>query len=88
MVVRRSPDVVDDEVDGRAVLVDADGRELITLNPTGTLVWRSIDGVRDRDEIARLVHEQVEDQVTLEQVERDVRRFVDELVAEGLAVRD
>lgn len=87
MAVRRSPDVVDEEVDGRAVLVDAEGRELITLNPTGTLVWGLLDGERDLEEVARHVHENVGDEVALEQVEADVRRFVDELVEEGLVHR-
>lgn len=88
MVVWRSPDVVDDSVDGRAVLVDADGRELITLNPTGTLVWRSMDGSRDLVEIARIVHDEVGGEVSREQIERDVRGFVDELLAQGLAVQE
>ena len=86
MALRRAPDVVDDEVDGRAVLIDADGRELITLNPTGTLVWRSMDGARDIAELAAIVHDAIEGEVSREQVEHDVQRFLELLSDEGLVV--
>ena len=39
MAVRRSPDVIHEAVDGRAMLVSPDGSELISLNTVGTMVW-------------------------------------------------
>lgn len=85
MRLERSPDVVHDVVDGRAVLVDADGREMITLNPTGTLVWQELDGERDVAQIAHAVHARVTG-ATLEEVETAVLAFAEELRDEGLAV--
>ncbi len=41
---RRSPNVTYETIDGRAVLVDVAGTELITLNPVGTLVWNVPSG--------------------------------------------
>ncbi|MBA3956158.1 MAG: PqqD family protein [Acidimicrobiia bacterium] len=43
---RRSPDVTYEIVDGRAMLIDAAGTEIITLNPVGSLVWSALDGER------------------------------------------
>ena len=83
MQVRRAGDVVHDVVGGRAVLIDGDGREVITLNPTGTLVWQALDGERELEEIARAIHDEVQG-ATLDQVEADVRAFVTQLLDEGL----
>ena len=82
---RPAPDVVHDQVSDRVVLIDAEGREIITLNPVGALVWQAMDGERDLEAIAAEVHAAVDD-VALEVVSRDVKAFVDELVAEGLVV--
>ena len=38
---RRSDEVVFEVSAGRAVLLDRTGKELITLNPVGTLVWQA-----------------------------------------------
>ncbi len=78
-------DVVHDRVGDRVVLIDAEGRELITLNPVGALVWQAMDGQRDLSAIAAIVHDAVEG-VGLDEVTRDVQSFVDELVTEGLVV--
>lgn len=86
MALRRAPGVVYDEVGGRAVLIDADGHEMITLNPTGTLVWHALDGTRDVEAIAAHVHDEVDSEVSRERIEQDVRSFLDELAGEGLVV--
>jgi hypothetical protein len=41
---RRSPNVTYETIDGRAVLVEVAGTELITLNPVGILVWNAPSG--------------------------------------------
>ncbi len=82
--MRRSDHVIWEVTGARAVLLDPDGTELITLNPVGTLVWDAIDG-RTPDEIADLLHPQFEG-VTREQLAIDVRAFLDDLEQLGVIV--
>lgn len=69
----------------RAVLLDASGTELITLNPVGSLVWNELDGRRDADELAASLHEKFAG-VELTELRADVAAFLDELVELGLVV--
>jgi hypothetical protein len=85
MLLRRSPDVTYEVVDGRAMLVDPAGKELITLNPVGTLVWETLDGALDVDGITDRLLPQLEG-VTRITLARDVSAFVEELRAAGLVV--
>ena len=82
--MRRSDHVIWEVTGARAVLLDPDGTELITLNPVGTLVWDAIDG-RTPDAIADLLHSQFEG-VTREQLAIDVRAFLDDLEQLGVIV--
>jgi hypothetical protein len=74
----RASGVVFEVIDERAVLVDAAGKELITLNPTGTIVWQALDGRRGHAGLAASVLEEYPDAERGE-VERDVETFLDEL---------
>ena len=80
--MRRADHVIWEITGTRAVLLDPDGNELITLNPVGTLVWDAIDG-SPPDAIADLLHPQFEG-VTREQLATDVRAFLDDLEALGV----
>jgi coenzyme PQQ synthesis protein D (PqqD) len=82
--MRRADHVIWEVTGARAVLLDPDGTELITLNPVGTLVWDAIDG-RSPDAIADLLHPQFEG-VTREQLAIDVRAFLDDLEQLGVIV--
>ena len=82
--MRRADRVIWEVTGTRAVLLDADGNELITLNPVGTLVWDAIDGLPP-DAIADLIHPRLEG-VTREQLATDVRAFLDELEELGVIV--
>jgi hypothetical protein len=82
--MRRADHVIWEVTGARAVLLDPDGTELITLNPVGTLVWDAIDG-RTPDAIADLLHPQFEG-VTREQLAIDVRAFLDDLEQLGVIV--
>ena len=82
--MRRADHVIWEVTGSRAVLLDPDGTELITLNPVGTLVWDAIDGLPP-DAIADLLHPQFEG-VTREQLATDVRAFLDDLEALGVIV--
>lgn len=44
---QRAAGVTSEVVDGQAVLVAASGKEFITLNPVGTLIWGALDTARD-----------------------------------------
>ena len=72
-------------VDGRAILIDGKGTELITLNPVGTLVWNALDGERDAAAVADHLLPTLEG-VTKVQLESDVATFLDEMSDEGLVV--
>ena len=52
MAFRRNQVVLYDVADGRAVLIDGQGSELIELNPVATAVWEALDGQRSVDAIA------------------------------------
>jgi len=82
--MRRADHVIWEVTGSRAVLLDPDGSELITLNPVGTIIWDAIDG-RPPDAITDVVHPQVEG-VTREQLAADVRVFLAELAELGVIV--
>jgi hypothetical protein len=85
MALRRSPDVTFEVVDGRAILIDAAGKELITLNPVGTLVWNALDGVQDADGLAAELVSSLQG-VTIEQLTQDIRTFLGELQSSELVI--
>ena len=82
--MRRADHVIWEVTGTRAVLLDPDGTELITLNPVGTLVWDAIDDLPP-DAITDLLLPQFEG-VTREQFATDVRTFLDDLEELGVIV--
>jgi hypothetical protein len=83
MPVQRTPGVLFELFGDRAVLLDQEGRELLTLNAVGTLIWNAIEEPMD---VARLEDElfpQVEG-VDRETFSRDLKAFVTSLRSEGL----
>lgn len=83
---RRSNDVVFEMAGKRAVLLNSTGLEMITLNPTGTLVWQELTEPRRLDDLVSTL------QVTHPDVEKtrlatDVVAFLEELIASGLVHR-
>jgi hypothetical protein len=83
--VKRARDVTYEVVDGRAMLVDPSGAELITLNPVGTLVWETLADERrlTLDVLIDRIRPQLSD-VTREQLAQDLSQFVQELAESGL----
>lgn len=71
----------------RAVLLDSNGTELITLNPVGSLVWNAIDGWTDRASLVTRLGEQFPE-IPTDQIVGDVEEFLDELRAAGLVLID
>jgi hypothetical protein len=85
MMFRRADNVVKEVVDDRAFLLDDRGQEMIVLNPVGTMVWDALDEERDAAAIAASLVDQFAD-VSLEELERDVESFLEELREAGLVV--
>ena len=53
----RAPGVLSEVIDDRALLVSADGGEVITLNPVGTLVWGALEQPHDLEGLVAFVSE-------------------------------
>lgn len=87
MAWRRSPGVVFEVVDDRAVLVDPQGVELLTLNEVATLVWQELDGIRDPAALAADLVGRFEG-VTVERFAADITGFLAEAEAAGLVEPD
>jgi hypothetical protein len=85
MMFRRADNVVKEVVDDRAFLLDDRGEEMIVLNPVGTMVWDALDEARDASAIAASLADRFTD-VSLDELERDVQTFLDELREAGLVV--
>lgn len=83
MIFRRADKIGIQVVDERAFLLDERGSEMIVLNVVGTMVWEALDGMSDASVIAESLAASFED-VTLTQLEGDVRDFLDELAGIGL----
>jgi hypothetical protein len=81
--LRRAVDAHYEVVDGKALVIDPAGAELVTLNRLGTLVWQALDGQRDAEELAAELAGQVPG-VERSQLEGDVRAFIAELERLGL----
>jgi len=64
------------------VLLDLDTGEYYNLDEVGTRIWELCDGARTVSEIARLISEEFE--ASGEGVERDVVKFLEELVQDKL----
>jgi len=82
-MISQSNSVVFEVVDGRAVLVDPSGSELITLNPVGSMIWDALADPTDANTIADQLLPQFED-VTHEQLHGDIVTFIEELTELGL----
>ena len=77
--------MVKEVIDDRAFLLDDRGVEMIVLNPVGTMVWDALEESRDARAIAVALVDRFTD-VSLDELERDVQTFLDELSGAGLVV--
>src|SRR3954454_25176255 len=82
---RRASSVIDDELDGHAVLLDQSAVTMLTLNRVGTLVWQLLDDDRAGAELPTLLLPKVRG-VTAEQLDLDVEAFLQDLVDAGVVV--
>ena len=79
----QNPDVVlkEEDTDG-ALIFNPDTDQIRVLNPTGFFIWKLCDGSRDMDGITLALKEFFE-AVPEDQVSRQVKEFVDEMVEAG-----
>ena len=87
MRFHRSSAVTWELVDERAVILDADGSTLTTLNPVGTLIWRHLDQPREPAELGADLADRFPS-VDRRQLESDTGAFLEHLVHEGLVIPD
>ena len=85
MHYHRSSTVTWELVDERAVILDAEGSTLTTLNPIGTLIWRQLDESRDPSELSARLADRFPF-VVRQELESDARDFLDGLERDGLVV--
>jgi SynChlorMet cassette protein ScmD len=72
-----------EEFDDWAVVFDPDSGHGFGLSPTGVYLWKLLDGRHSIDHLVKALRRDALD--VPENVQQDVRAFVDALVAEGLA---
>jgi hypothetical protein len=85
MQVKRADEVLFEIIDATAVLVDPAGRELFTLNPVGSLVWEALPEHGEPAALADHLLPKLTG-VARDQLETDIRAFLDELREAGLVV--
>jgi len=76
-VLTRNPGAAYRIYDGQATIVLPEQARVTVLNEVGSLVWDRIDGRRSLGEILDAVNEAFD--VAPEQLERDVKEFLDAL---------
>jgi len=74
-----------DEAGERAVILDAQGSTLITLNPVGTILWQELGEPKDAEALITHLCDTFPE-VDSGQIRDDVDGFVESLLAEGLLI--
>ena len=83
MTLRRTPGVTYEMSGDRAVILDAAGSVMTTLNEVGTVIWRELDGERDAATLATDLAPTFEG-VDIETLEADINEFISSLTEAGL----
>lgn len=84
---RRVDGLTWDVADDRAVILDAEGAVLTTLNPVGTLLWEALDTPGDPVGLTDVLAQRFPE-VDGAQLREDVDGFLESLLGEGLVVHD
>ncbi len=79
----RAPGVVSELAGDQALLVDAEGVELITLNRVGTLLWERLTEARTCADLSDVLAQRFPGQPR-DVLDRDVGEFLTELRSAGL----
>ena len=78
---RSLPGLGEQVIDGEAVIVNAQGGEILVLNQCGALIWQLLDGDHDVASIVSSIQDEFE--VDAETAGRDVRDFLAALSERG-----
>lgn len=87
MAIRRRDGVSFEPSGDTVVILDPDGTEMTTLNPVGAVIWRAFDGNRTAAELAAALITDF-DGTTVDELERDIEDFAEELAGNGLVEID
>jgi coenzyme PQQ synthesis protein D (PqqD) len=82
---QRTEDAQYEVVEGKAIIIDPAGTEVVTLNELGTLVWQSLDGGHEVGTLADELAGRFPG-VSRQQLEDDVRAFLSDLEDSKLIV--
>ena len=85
MRYHRAAELTWELADERAVILDAAGRTLTTLNPVGTIIWQYLDEARDGTDIVGQLARRFPG-VDRDQLHDDAEAFVARLLDGGLLV--
>ena len=83
--IARGNEVAARSLDGEMMIMSARDSTLFTLNPTGTIIWRSADG---KTPLAEIVERRIckEFEVDPEEALKDAESFVNDLASHGILV--
>ena len=76
-----------EELDDELVVMELESQSIVTLNPTGRLVWEILDEAASRDEILALIAEAFPD-VDRDSLKTDIQAVLDTLVAARLVTAE
>ncbi|MCH7555093.1 MAG: PqqD family protein [Proteobacteria bacterium] len=76
-----------EELDDELVIMEIESQAIITLNPTGRLVWEMLEGAASRDEIQALIAEAFPDE-NRDSLKTDIQAVLDTLVAARLVTAE
>ena len=84
LVYRRAGSFDQEELDDELVVMELESRAIVTLNPTGRLIWEMLDGATTCGEIQALIGDAFPD-VDGDSLKTDIQAVLDTLVATRLA---
>lgn len=84
--LRRSAEILTSDINGELVLLNPETGDCYSLTGVGATVWQAIGDATTLDDVVAGVCERFD--VEPERAREDAQRFVEQLVGEGLAVRE
>ncbi|MEE9249989.1 MAG: PqqD family protein [Alphaproteobacteria bacterium] len=87
LVYRRAGSFDQEELDDELVVMELESQAVVTLNPTGRLVWEMLETAASRDDIHDLIGSAFPD-VDGDSLKGDIQAVLDTLVAARLVTAD
>ena len=84
-VLKRNEEIAWRVIDGEALLVDPKDSRIYPLNTVGTAIWELLDGRKRCGDIAAAISEEFEADESA--IQKDVRKFLEDMVEKGLVKR-